>query len=374
MKHAKIAISVFTVVVLAAIGVVFLFGGDDEPDKASASASTRRTTTTTEPEPEPGTEACDGIEYLGVEPDIEGVEFGDDAVEAIENFENLTPGERALEVEKLQRQDWCEYSLFAMTAAIHRGIVEWPANDGEWVASISELHDDRAKHAALVQKILDWEQENVDRLEVVHVEGEYFSDYVARQNEGPALLRHGTGSSSGPGYVVRRHLKDGTILTERLGCRWQIVSEVPPPVPPIKPPPVAPPLENPPPEEPPPPPPEVEPKDPDKSTNNNEEIPRQVRKTQPSPDNQEQVDEGPVAPVDSPTGCVGSCHEDPTFKDPPPTTTTTRPPSTSTTTVPSCGQDGQPSCFNTGVNPPPTTQPPAPPPQEEPNTGTVVSP
>ena len=112
------------------------------------------------------------------------------------------------------------------------------------------------------------------------------------------------------------------------------------------------------------------PKDPTKSVDNSNEVTPQVHKDEPSVDNQTEAEKDSVTPTDSPTGCDGPCSEDPTFEDPPTTTTTTttRPsnPSTTTTTQPSCGQAGQPSCDNTGVNPPPTTQPPAPPPEDQP--------
>lgn len=81
-------------------------------------------------------------------------------------------------------------------------------------------------------------------------------------------------------------------------------------------------------------------KDPSLSTNNNPQIPDQVRKDEPSPDNDDEIQEGPIQPVDSPTGCNGPC--------PAPSTPTTTVPSSSsppTTIVPSEDRDD----YNDGV-------------------------
>ncbi len=101
------------------------------------------------------------------------------------------------------------------------------------------------------------------------------------------------------------------------------------------------------------------PKDPSKDINNNPEVPPQVRKNQPSPDNQARIDAGPTAPVDTPSGCSGPC---PTVAPPPPKATTP------TVTVP-VSNGG-----NTGITAPSTVAPPpAPPVTESPKT-TVTSP
>lgn len=76
------------------------------------------------------------------------------------------------------------------------------------------------------------------------------------------------------------------------------------------------------------------------STNNNPQILDQVRKDEPSPDNDDEIQEGPIQPVDSPTGCNGPC--------PAPSTPTTTVPSSSsppTTIVPSEDRDD----YNDGV-------------------------
>lgn len=104
------------------------------------------------------------------------------------------------------------------------------------------------------------------------------------------------------------------------------------------------------------------PKDPSKDINNNTEVPEQVRKDGPSPDNRERIERGPTVPHDTPSGCAGRC----------PTTTTT-PPSGgngggTSTTVPSSNGG------NTGVTAPPTSAPPPAPPTTESPTVTVVSP
>lgn len=76
----------------------------------------------------------------------------------------------------------------------------------------------------------------------------------------------------------------------------------------------------------------LKPKDPSQSVNNNPNVPEQVKKTQPSPDNQSEIDEGPTQPVDSPTGCNGPC---------PTSTTTSTPPSPPPTQAPP--PDGDPN-------------------------------
>jgi hypothetical protein len=48
-------------------------------------------------------------------------------------------------------------------------------------------------------------------------------------------------------------------------------------------------------------------KNPDESSNNNPDIPDQVKKPEPSEDNQDRIDAGPTDPVDSDTGCDGDC-------------------------------------------------------------------
>jgi len=112
----------------------------------------------------------------------------------------------------------------------------------------------------------------------------------------------------------------------------------------------------------------LKPKDPDDSTNNNPDIPEGARKTEPSPDNQSEIDEGPTQPVDSPTGCAGPC---------PTSTTTTTSPSSGGGTTPACGEAGQPACSGTGQSPPTTVAPqPDGDPNSDPdnpNNGTVPS-
>lgn len=100
------------------------------------------------------------------------------------------------------------------------------------------------------------------------------------------------------------------------------------------------------------------PKDPSKDINNNPEVPPQVRKDQPSSDNQDRIDAGPTKPVDTPSGCSGPC----------PTVAPKLPKAPPTVTVP-VSNGG-----NTGITAPPTVAPPpAPPVTESPKT-TVTSP
>ncbi len=95
----------------------------------------------------------------------------------------------------------------------------------------------------------------------------------------------------------------------------------------------------------------------------NPNIPNSVRKTRPSPDNQQQINQGAQRPVDTKDGCPSTC---------PHTTPTTT--GGGSVTVPSCGKPGQPSCDNTGVTPPTTAAPPATTPPTTPVNGTVPSP
>ena len=97
--------------------------------------------------------------------------------------------------------------------------------------------------------------------------------------------------------------------------------------------------------------PRLTPKDPSKDINNNPNVPPEVRKDRPSPDNQPRIDAGPTKPVDTLSGCDGPC--------PVVTTTVPRPPSNNgspTTTVP-VSHGG-----NTGVTAPPKSAPPVAPP------------
>lgn len=99
------------------------------------------------------------------------------------------------------------------------------------------------------------------------------------------------------------------------------------------------------------------PKDPSRNIDRNPEVPEQVRKDRPSPDNQERIDRGPTTPIDSPSGCNGPCP-------------TTAPPATvpPKTTVPETHGG------NTGVTPPPTVAPPPAPPVTSSPTTPVTSP
>ena len=103
------------------------------------------------------------------------------------------------------------------------------------------------------------------------------------------------------------------------------------------------------------------PKDPSKDINRNPAVPPQVRKDQPSPDNKKRIETGPTKPVDTPSGCSGSC---PTA---PPTTRPATPTAPPTTRPVSIGG-------NTGITPPPTVAPPVAPPVTSSPTVTVVSP
>jgi hypothetical protein len=107
------------------------------------------------------------------------------------------------------------------------------------------------------------------------------------------------------------------------------------------------------------------PKDPDDDINENDDVPDQERETEPSPDNDDEIREGPTEPRDTPTGCDGPC---------PTSTTTTTSPSQEDDeeeVTPSCGEAGQPSCSNTGESPPTTTAPAQDAePDDDPNEGT----
>lgn len=100
----------------------------------------------------------------------------------------------------------------------------------------------------------------------------------------------------------------------------------------------------------------LKPKNPAEDINENPKIPDQVRKTQPSPDNQTEIGQGAQKPQDTATGCVGPCPVATSS-----TTTTTLPQGTggsTSTTVPGCGHVGQPACNNTGETAPTTTTQP----------------
>ena len=104
-----------------------------------------------------------------------------------------------------------------------------------------------------------------------------------------------------------------------------------------------------------PPPPGLTPKDPSKDVLLNPEVPAQVRGPGTTPVG---VDPGPpVAPIDSPSGCLGPC----------PTTPPPAPPAPGVTVPVSNGG-------NTGVTAPPTSAPPPAPPVTSSPTVTVPSP
>lgn len=99
------------------------------------------------------------------------------------------------------------------------------------------------------------------------------------------------------------------------------------------------------------------PKDPSKNIDRNPEVPEQVRKDRPSPDNQSRIDAGPTTPIDSPSGCNGPCP-----------TTAPKPTAPPKVTVPE-SHGG-----NTGVTAPPTSAPPPAPPVTSSPTTPVTSP
>jgi hypothetical protein len=86
------------------------------------------------------------------------------------------------------------------------------------------------------------------------------------------------------------------------------------------------------------------PKDPTKNIDRNPQVPPEVTKDEPSDDNKSEIDKGPTAPIDSPTGCNGPC--------PRPTTPTTQP----------SGDTGHGGSDNGTVTTPTTVAPPPPPP------------
>ncbi len=277
---------------------------------------------------------------------------------------------------------WCADPALVVAHAHVMGLSGFAElnGDDQLRAKVRELIDNRDLWLDTIEQLKSLVEADDTNLSIATMSGSYETLYmIARDGEVPLVRK---AAPDRPEFqVLRVTLVDGRVFDLKLDCGFQPVAQEFPNIPPM--PPVVPPTT---------PPTTVPPTtttttqvcppdmphgtwpickdDPSEDVLLNPDVPDQVKGPGTTPPG---GDPGPARPpVDSPTGCNGPCDEDDGF---PPTTTTTRPPSTTPPTVPSCGQQGQPSCGNTGVTPPTTIQPPAPPPPNNPpNSGTIPSP
>lgn len=245
--------------------------------------------------------------------------------------------------------------------------------DAQFAAKIRELRDNPELWRSTIDELERVESESTVSIEAMS--GSYQTLYMIDGVTDVPLIRKDVPDR--PSFEVLRFDRgNGQVVNFKLDCGFQPVAQDFPGIPPVKTPPptseppptTAPPTTQPPrtttttrppgtttttrpvpkcPDGSPVPPNGLCPKNPEESVNNNPDVPDQVKKTEPSPDNQTEANKPPREPVDSPTGCTDRCDEDDGFA---PTTTTTRP---------NQGQ-GDSGDGATNVTTPPTTQAPAP--------------
>lgn len=186
---------------------------------------------------------CEGLAYVSAAPNRTDLAFGPDVRVEIANFDMLSASEQVDAVITHQTATWCRFPAIALANAMHRGIKPWPSSSEEWLAQLKVLVENREKHHALVEKMLRWESDNVVKVEIAYNSVHYQSDWFDRSSGTPVLTR-GNGHAVEAGWVIRRTLRDGSTLDERLVCSYQLAGEVPPLTPPPPPPPTTTPEEG----------------------------------------------------------------------------------------------------------------------------------
>lgn len=179
----------------------------------------------------PTVDTCEGVDFVSAAPDRTDLAFGPDVRQEITDFDQLSNNGQVEAVLAHQLATWCKFPAIALANAMHRGIVPWPSSPDEWLAQLKVLVEDREKHHDLVEKMLKWESDHVQKYEIVYNHDKYLSDWFDRSSGQPVLTR-GDGHAVEANWVIRRTLKDGSVLDERLVCSYQLAGPVPPLTPP----------------------------------------------------------------------------------------------------------------------------------------------
>lgn len=221
---AGVAFTLFAVLAT----IVWLGVGVGKPTDASDGGNSGET-------PTEAAKTCEGLAYVSAAPIRSDLAFGPDVRTEIDRYDQLSESERVEAVVAHQLATWCKFPAIALANAMHRGLVQWPSSPDEWLERLKVLTEDRQEHLKLVERLLEWESNQVIRYEIVYNHDKYMSDWFDRSSGTPVLVR-GNGHDIVAGWVVRRTLKDGTVLEERLECDYQLAGEVPPLTPPPPPP------------------------------------------------------------------------------------------------------------------------------------------
>lgn len=170
---------------------------------------------------------CGSTPFVKVAPDVDGLAFGPDVRTEITDFDKLSQEQQVDKVVVHQAETWCKYPAIALANAMHRGLVPWPNSSDEWLVHLKVLLEDQGEHNKLVEKLISWEDDQVQKYEILYIEKKYNSDWFDRSSGDPILIS-GRGHDTVSGWVIRRTLKDGTTLDERLVCMYQLAGPVPP--------------------------------------------------------------------------------------------------------------------------------------------------
>lgn len=212
-------------ILLAIVATIVWIGVTSKPTDASGNGGETPTASGT----------CGGVDYVSAAPPRNDLAFGPDVREEIAGYDQLSESERVDAVVTHQAGVWCEYPAIALANAMHRGIRNWPTSSADWLEQLKVLTEDRDAHHRLVEELAQWETDHVVTVEIAYNSNRYLSDWFDRSSGTPVLIR-GNGHAVEAGWVIRRTLKDGSVLEERLVCDYQLAGEVPPlgpPPPPV---------------------------------------------------------------------------------------------------------------------------------------------